>query len=67
MNTDTKSTVTFIKHCLKDEGYSKELIAYLMSTYDLETFIGQKDLNRYELTTRFLAHARQINVAGTEF
>jgi len=55
--------VKFTKKCLKDEGYSKELIAFLFSIYDLNTFIGENVQNKLEIATGFLAHARQINNA----
>ena len=42
---DVKKTVLFVKNCLRDEGYSKELIAYLLSTYDLETWIKENGKN----------------------
>lgn len=64
---DTPNTIKFIKLCLRDEGYSKELIAYLLSTYDLNTFIGESDKNKYALATHFLAHARAINLAATTY
>jgi len=55
--------VKFTKKCLKDEGYSKELIAFLFSVYDLNTFIGESSFNKLEIATGFLTHARQINNA----
>jgi len=53
--------VKFIKACLKDMGYSKELIAYLLSTYDLDSFINTFSGNHLELATHFLGHARHIS------
>ena len=53
--------VKFIKACLKDMGYSKELIAYLLSTYDLDSFINTFSDNHLELATHFLGHARHIS------
>jgi hypothetical protein len=62
--SEINSIVKFVKLCLKDEGHSKELIAYLFSTYDLNTFIGEDDVrNKLEIATGFLAHARQIDEA----
>lgn len=58
---DVKKTVLFIKNCLRDEGYSKELIAYLLSTYDVEVWIKENGKNKLELATGFLAHARHIH------
>jgi hypothetical protein len=55
-----KNTVLFVKKCLRDEGYSKELIAYLLSTYDLETWIKENGKNKLEIATGFLSHARHI-------
>ena len=52
--------VKFTKRCLKDEGYSKELINYLLSVYDLNTFVGENVHNKLEIATGFLTHARQI-------
>jgi hypothetical protein len=52
--------VKFIKGCLKDMGYSKELIAYLLSTYDLDSFINNFSGNHLELASHFLGHARHI-------
>jgi hypothetical protein len=60
-------TAKFIKDCLRDEDYSKELIAYLFSTYDLSSFIRESKLNKLQLATHFLNHARQIHLAGTTF
>ena len=57
----------FTKKCLKDEGFSKELIAYLFSTYDLETFIGENKLNKLEIASGFIAHARSIDYAGRNY
>lgn len=62
-----KNTVSFIKLCLRDEGYSKELIAYLLSTYDLESFIGNSAWNKLELATHFLGHARHIQLATSNY
>ena len=53
--------VKFIKACLKDMGYSKELIAYLLSTYDLDSFINSFNGNHLELASHFLGHARHID------
>jgi hypothetical protein len=64
---DTKKTVLFIKNCLRDEGYSKELIAYLLSTYDLETWINENGKNKLEIASGFLAHARHIDQAASNY
>ena len=42
---DVKKVVLFTKNCLRDEGYSKELIAYLFSTYDLESYLSTTNKN----------------------
>jgi hypothetical protein len=58
---DFNNKVKFIKKCLREEGYSKELIAYLLSTYDLDTYINEgSNFNHLELATHFLSHARHI-------
>ena len=58
---DFNNKVKFIKKCLREEGYSKELIAYLLSTYDLDTYINEgSNSNHLELATHFLSHARHI-------
>jgi hypothetical protein len=62
-----KNTVSFIKLCLKSEGYSKELIAYLLSTYDLESFISSNSMNKLEIATHLLGHARVIDQATTNY
>lgn len=67
MSNDTKKTVLFIKNCLREEGYSKELIAYLFSTYDLDTWINENGKNKLELASGFLAHARHINQAASNY
>lgn len=64
---DTKKTVLFIKNCLRDEGYSKELIAFLLSTYDLESFIGNSAWNKLQLATHFLGHARNLQQAASNY
>lgn len=64
---DIKKTVLFIKNCLRDEGYSKELIAYLFSTYDLEQWIKENGKNKLELATGFLGHARHIDQAASNY
>ncbi len=64
---DVKKTVLFVKNCLRDEGYSKELIAYLLSTYDLETWIKENGKNKLEIATGFLAHARHIDQAASNY
>jgi hypothetical protein len=64
---DVKKTVLFTKNCLRDEGYSKELIAYLLSTYDLETWIKENGKNKLEIATGFLAHARHIDQAASSY
>jgi hypothetical protein len=64
---DIKKTVLFIKNCLRDEGYSKELIAYLLSTYDLETWINENGKNKLEIASGFLAHARHIDQAASNY
>jgi hypothetical protein len=57
---EVNSILKFTKLCLKDEGYSKELIAYLLSTYDLASFIGTHTGNKLAIATGFLNHARKI-------
>lgn len=64
---DTKKTVLFIKNCLRDVGYSKELISYLLSTYDLESFISTSNKNKFELASHFLGHARTVDRTAREF
>lgn len=64
---DVKKTVLFTKNCLRDEGYSKELIAYLLSTYELETWIKENGKNKLEIATGFLAHARHIDQAASNY
>jgi hypothetical protein len=64
---DTKKVVLFIKNCLRDEGYSKELIAYLLSTYDLESFISSSSMSKLEITTHLLGHARHIDKATSNY
>lgn len=66
-NLDVKKTVLFIKNCLRDEGYSKELIAYLLSSYDLNTFIGESAWNKLELASHFLKHARHLDQAVSNY
>lgn len=65
--TELKKIALFIKNCLRDEGYSRELITYLISTYDLNTYIKNSSMNKYELATHFLAHARTIHQAATNY
>lgn len=64
---EIKSTVKFVKLCLKDAGYSKELIAFLFSTYDLNEFIGTHQGTRYEIASGFLNHASKIFYAANHF
>lgn len=64
---DVKKTVLFIKNCLRDEGYSKELIAYLLSTYELESFISNTNKNKLEIASHFLGHARALDVAANNY
>jgi hypothetical protein len=61
---EIKSTVKFVKLCLKDADYSKELIAYLFSLYDLNEFIGTHNGNKYEIASGFLNHASKIFIAA---
>lgn len=67
MKEDTKKIALFIKNCLRDEGYSKELIAYLLSTYDLNEWIESSGKNKLELASGFLAHARHIEHAASNY
>lgn len=64
---EIQATVKFIKMCLKDEGYSKELITYLLSIYSLDDFISGTEMNKLEIASHFLRHAREIHQAGTSF
>ena len=64
---DVKKTVLFIKNCLRDEGYSKELTAYLLSTYDLDSFIGKSAWNKLQLASHFLSHARALDLAARNY
>lgn len=64
---NNKETIRFIRACLKDEGFSKELIAFLFSTYDLETFLNHSALNKLELATHFLNHARHIHINSSNY
>jgi hypothetical protein len=65
--TDTKKVISFIKSCLLDEGYSKELVTYLLSTYDLDTFISNSNLHKLQLATHFLGHARSLDYAARNY
>ena len=60
---ETNAILKFTKLCLKDEGYSKELISYLLSVYDLDSFIGTHEGNKLEIASGFLRHAHQIDQA----
>jgi hypothetical protein len=62
-----KNTVSFVKSCLKSEGYSKELITYLLSTYDLESFMKDNSMNKLSMATHLLAHARHIEQAASNY
>ena len=64
---DIKKTVLFIKNCLRDEGYSKELIAFLFSTYDLESYLSTTNKNKLEIASHFLGHARALDVAANNY
>ena len=64
---EIKDIVKFTKKCLRDEGFSRELISYLFSIYDLETFIGENKQNKLEIASGFLVHARAIDYAGRNF
>ncbi len=64
---DVKKVVLFIKNCLRDEGYSKELITYLLSTYDLESYLSTTNKNKLEIATHLLAHARHIQQATQNY
>ena len=64
---DVKNTVVFIKKCLRDEGYSKELIAYLLSTYDLPQWIKDSGKNKLEIASGFLGHARHLDQAASNY
>lgn len=64
---DTKEIIKFIKLCLKDEQFSKELINYLFSLYDLEQFINESNMNKLELASAFINHARAIQLAGENY
>lgn len=64
---DIKKTTLFIKNCLRDEGYSKELIAFLFSTYDLESYLSTTNKNKLELASHFLGHARALDVAANNY
>jgi hypothetical protein len=64
---DVKKIVLFTKNCLRDEGYSKELIAYLLSTYELESFILTTNKNKLEIASHFLGHARALDVAANSY
>jgi hypothetical protein len=64
---DIKKVVLFIKNCLRDVGYSKELITYVLSTYDLETFISSSNKNKFELASHFLGHARTIDRTASSY
>ena len=67
MTKDDEKTIKFIKLCLKDEGFSKELIAYVLSEYDLTEYLKTSTANRLELATHFLGHARAINQASQTY
>ena len=59
--------VKFIKNCLKDLGYSKQLIAYLLSTYDLKSFITHYSNNHLALADHFIGHARRVDEAQRSY
>jgi hypothetical protein len=65
--TELKKIVLFAKNCLRDEGYSKDLIAYLLSTYDLESFINNTKMNKLGFATHLLGHARTVRTAATNY
>jgi hypothetical protein len=64
---NVKKVVLFIKNCLRDEGYSKELIAFLLSTYDLESFISTTKKNKLEIASHFLGHARALDITANNY
>ena len=64
---EVKEIIKFSKKCLKDEGYSNELISYLLSVYDLNAFINETVMTRLEIATHFLNHARKIDIASTNY
>ena len=66
-NNDNKKTISFFRACLKEEGYSKELIAYLFSTYDLNQWINDNKQTKCELASGFLAHARHIQTSASNY
>ena len=66
-NNDNKKTIAFFRACLKEEGYSKELIAFLFSTYDLDQWINENNQNKYEMASGFLAHARHIENGASNY
>ena len=67
LNQDDIKTIKFVKLCLKDAGYSKELIAYLLSEYDLKEYLKTSTMTKLELATHFLGHARAINEASQTY
>jgi hypothetical protein len=64
---EINATIKFVKLCLKDARYSKELIAFLLSTYDLNEFIGTHQGTRYEIASGFLSHASLIFHASMNY
>lgn len=64
---ETKEVIKFVRGCLKDSGYSKELTAYLFSTYDLESFINSFEGNHLEISSHFLAHAGAIDAKARNY
>jgi hypothetical protein len=55
---DFNNKVKFIKKCLREEGYSKELIAYLLSIMKWNKPSGYSSFPKWQQTRRGTARAR---------
>lgn len=62
-----KTATQFAKECLKEEGYTKELIALVMSTYHVEQFMKDNEMNRLQFATLVLGYARHIQDALSNY
>lgn len=64
---NNKETIRFIKACLRKEGFSNQLIAYLLSTYDLDSFLNETAMDRLETAVHFISHARHIHTQTSNY
>ena len=61
--SEVKDITTIIKRRMNDANIDPQVIKFLLSTYDLHSFVSTYNLSFSELVAHFIGHARAVENA----